>query len=965
MTRSDGPGDGRDEDPREPRERDERDEAQGGGPGTDGVRWHGGVGNTGVAWTPVGPHPSGVNEANEDGDRDRAAEEADDGPFEIGGELYHSAYGRSAGAVLPYDTGEADEGPGWDGLTAPDDRVPGFATFTDDDWAGLLAATDAHGPHEVPEPPQVPEPSEVPEPPQVPEASEVPEPPQVPEASEVPEPPPVPELPYLAAPLVAPPPDFGSSRPPPGPAALSAASEPPRTDRDPEPGAVPPPAPLPGAAPPPPSPSPSPSPPPEPGARIGELLAVLRGAGRKLDAEQALDVLWLARLLPAGGDGAPMAVRAEPSPSAPAVPERPGLGDVKDPAATPEDRLPPGFTPPALYASARQRPVPRAPAEPEPRPAEPRPRPALPVLVPESKALTDQLELGRALRPLRRRRASRDRLEIDVERTVSMLAETRVPDVVQRPVRERWLRLALLVDDGLSMLLWHRLGAELRGLLVRLGAFASLRVHGLDTRARGGPRLRARPFREDSTELPLTGVNDPSGRTLVLVVSDGMGPAWRTGDMHRLLRSWATRGPVAVVHTLPTEMWDASGIHADRWRVTTRATGGANTSWEIADPILPRDLADFDGVPVPVLESTPQSLAQWSRLLVSPGTTVDLSLLARPSRRAPVASAVSLGSAQHFRDAATPEAYRLAAHLAAVAPLSVPVMRLVQEAVPWRAETAHLAEVFLGGLIRPHPAPVPAGEPLPAKHRIFDFTEESKTALLDAVPQAELLLTGRRIGHQLERLAGRSPDFPAWLAHPSGIADLPAGRRPFTHVERRLLSRFGVPLDPSARRLAPPSSRPGDGTGTEGPNAGGGWRPLRPDDPERLGPYRLSGRRRGRRTVVYRGETRTGRKAVLRVPRPDLPAATARLIDAEAEALTRLDGRYAPVLLDRGTEDSTPWLAMTPTRRTTTTPPPGPRSRPGSAIWSTRRPTTARRPSTRCPVSSRPGSSPAPSTSAM
>ncbi|MFF3554341.1 SAV_2336 N-terminal domain-related protein [Streptomyces tsukubensis] len=649
-------------------------------------------------------------------------------------------------------------------------------------------------------------------------------------------------------------------------------------------------------------------PPEPPGARLGELLGVFRAVDRELDAEQVLDVLWLARLLPPGDAGAPLAAPAAEVPP-PAGDEAPGPAPREDPTAGDGEREGPNPGAPALYAAARQRPAPRAGPEPElRRPASRagRPQRALPVLVPESKALTDQLELGRSLRPLRYRRADRDRLEIDIERTVAALAETRVPDVVQRPVRERWLRLVLLVDDGLSMLLWHRLGAELRGLLVRLGAFASLRVHGLDTRARGGPRLRARPFREDSSELPLTGVNDPSGRTLVLVVSDGMGTAWRTGGMHELLRSWAARGPVAVVHTLPPELWEASGIQADRWVVTTRATGGANTSWEISDPVLPRDLAVFDGVPVPVLEATPPSLGRWSKLLVSPGATAELPLLARPSVRAPVAAAATLTSAQHFRDAATPEAYRLAAHLAAVAPLSVPVMRLVQEAVPWRADTSQLAEVFLGGLLRPYPAPVPAGEPLPAKHRVFDFTEESRTALLDAVPQAELLLTGRRIGQQLERLAGRSPDFPAWLAHPSGHADLPAGRRPFTHVEQKLLSRFGVPLDASARRTAPPSD-PAGRTDTAGD---GGWRPLLPDDPVRLGPYRLTDRRPGRRTLVYRGQDRQRRAAVLRVPRPDQPAATVRLLDTEAEALTRLDGRYAPVLLDRGTEGQVPWLAM-------------------------------------------------------
>jgi MinD-like ATPase involved in chromosome partitioning or flagellar assembly len=525
----------------------------------------------------------------------------------------------------------------------------------------------------------------------------------------------------------------------------------------------------------------------------------------------------------------------------------------------------------------------------------------MPVRVPEEKALADQLALARALRPLRRRRDSRHRTEIDEERTAAELAETSLPDVVERPVRERWLHLVLLVDDGLSMLLWHRLGAELRALLERLGAFATTRVLGLDSRSAGMPRLHSRPFGPQSTELPLSTVNDPSGRTLLLVVTDGMGAAWRSGALHRLLGRRAARGPVAVVHTLPPDMWEASGVFAERWQATTRRIGGANTSWEITDPVLPPELTRFDGVPVPVLEPTPASLRDWSRLLASPGTTVELPLLTRPERLGPVAAARDLGNAQHFRDAATPEAYRLAAHLAAVSPLSVPVMRLVQHAVPWQATTAHLAEVFLGGLVRPHPAPVPG--PLPAKHRVFDFTEDTKAVLLDAVPQAELVRTSRRIGRRLEELAGNSPDFPAWLAHPGGPDQVPGSQQPFTSVERRLLTRFGVSFGGTGLGS---DTR----TGADGPGADS-WEPLTDTDPRELGGYRLLGRRRGRRTVVYRAVDAQRIPAVLRLPRPDLPSA-ARLIGVEAEALQRLQGQYAPRLLAADPQGPPAWLAMTP-----------------------------------------------------
>ncbi|MFJ6982287.1 MULTISPECIES: SAV_2336 N-terminal domain-related protein [unclassified Streptomyces] len=638
------------------------------------------------------------------------------------------------------------------------------------------------------------------------------------------------------------------------------------------------------------------------GERLAEVVRVLRAGGHDLDAGQVLDVLWLARRLPPDAelplnrtrDGrAPLA--AAPAPVSapdrePPAPRTPGTG-------TDEADLP-DLTAPSLYGAAR----PTAPLPPVPdiwlrRDTEP--DRAMPVRVPEDKALIGELELGRALRPLRRRRASPHRLEIDEERTATELAETRLPDVVQRPVQERWLHLVLLVDDGLSMLLWHRLGTELRTLLERLGAFATIRVLGLDARPADGPRLHARPFRPESTPVPLSAVNDPSGRTLVLVVSDGMGAAWRTGVLHRLLAAWASRGPTAVLHTLPPDLWEGSGIHAERWQATTRRIGGANTSWEITDPVLPPELAVFDGARVPVLEPTAASLRTWARLLASPGATASLPLLARPGGPATPPASGAREEAQRFRDAATPEAYRLAAHLAAVSPLTVPVMRLVQTAVPWRARTSHLAEVFLGGLMRPHPAPV-AG-PLPAKHQVFDFSETARLVLLDAVPQAELLRTSRRIGRRLEHLAGRSPDFPAWLAHPDGPARLLGGRRPFTSVERRLLTRFGVSFDPE-------TSGAGTGGGQDA-STGDGWSGLTGADPRRLGPYRLRRRRRLRRLTEYDGVDDAGTLALVRTPRGDVPGGPARLIEVEAEALRRLGGTYAPALFAAGPGDSPPWLA--------------------------------------------------------
>ncbi|MGI5454361.1 SAV_2336 N-terminal domain-related protein [Streptomyces sp. CA-249302] len=633
--------------------------------------------------------------------------------------------------------------------------------------------------------------------------------------------------------------------------------------------------------------------------RLSAVLGVLRRAGHELDPQEVLDTLWLAgRLSSPADDQLPLqrALRRTTT-AAPAVAEeRPTAGDdtAEEADITPADSDLTSLNAPELHAAALPPLLPDRVLQTLSDPG----KPALPLLVPEEKALRNELVIGRALRPLKQKHPSPWREELDEAATASRLAEEpRLPDVVMRPTPERWLQLVIVIDDGLSMLLWHRLTAELLTAMQRLGAFRSIEIRGIDTRTAGPPTLHGQPFGADSSTMSPSVLRDPSGKTLVLVVSDGMGAAWRRGAMHDILLHWAACGPVAILHTLSPDHWDGSGIQADRWQATTRRPGGANTSWEITDRVLPRQWVGFTGVPIPVLEPTPDSLRAWTRLLTSPGTTVELPLLARPKRHAPITASREVNSVQHFRDAATPEAYRLAAHLAAVSPVSVPVMRLVQSAVPWRARTSHLAEVFLSGLIHPFPAPVPG--PLPAKHRVFDFTEECKSALLDAVPSGELLRTSRRIGRRLEELAGRSPDFPAWLAHPEGSDTLPAAFPSFTVVERRLMARFGVTLpsptvtSPTHRVVRPPI-----------------WNPLSSQDPANLGPYALRGRRQGGRTTVYLALDRAGEEVAVRTVRPDLPASTEQLLATEAEALRRMNGRYVPALLAASLDGQPPWIAM-------------------------------------------------------
>ncbi|MFI0187343.1 SAV_2336 N-terminal domain-related protein [Streptomyces sp. NPDC017082] len=544
---------------------------------------------------------------------------------------------------------------------------------------------------------------------------------------------------------------------------------------------------------------------------LQRLLNVLADSGAGLSGEELLDALWLAaRLPPAPATALARAARTSGDPPD----DGPHAGDRADGPQDAGDRSvyarPRGASPRARRARGALHGGAVPAADPGRTSAVPPAAPAVSVRSPGEKALgTAELALGRALRPLRTHRPDPRRPELDLPATVRAVAETGLPDIVLRSSDAQGLDLVILVDDGVSMLPWQRLATEIRLLMERSGAFRLVHTFSLDTRAPEGPLLGYRPFGTTPATLPPSAVADPSGRTMLVVLSDGVGRAWRDGRMHRLLGRLAAVGPVAVLHTLPRRMWDGTGIRAEHWRVTTHRQTAANATWRVTDPVLPPALRPFDGVPVPVLAPEPGAVTAWTRLVGSTGTSALLPLLApaprRPRTDAPGAARTRAprepyAEVLRFRSFASAEAYRLAAHLAAVAPLPVPAMQLVRQALGATVDAGHLAEVFLSGLLHR------VGDTdRPPQQWQFDFAEGTRRMLLSAIPPPELVRTTRAVTSRLAELGGGAPTFLAWLPHPDGQDHITAGQRALSWVDQRVMRRLGVPVpDAPAPTAAPP-----------------------------------------------------------------------------------------------------------------------------------------------------------------
>ncbi|MFD3515046.1 NaeI family type II restriction endonuclease [Streptomyces sp. NPDC058657] len=670
---------------------------------------------------------------------------------------------------------------------------------------------------------------------------------------------------------------------------------------------------------------------------ISRVTKVLAESGIELAHEELLDAIWLAGKLPQDSGALARFLGAATAASEHyGEPRRDGATASKADETAQEPTTAAStkkLAPHPLLASAQ-------PSLSQGAQASVELSPAIAVRAPDTSTLgAGQLRLGKSLRPLRQRFPDRGQHELDVTRTVAAIADTGVPETVTRAVRTRWLSLALVVDDGVSMVLWQRLAADVRTLMERAGAFRDVKVYGLDTRS-GTPFLRTSPYRHRGRRLTPKALCEPTGNTLVLVISDGVGEAWLDGAMRQVMDHWGRCGPTAIIQALPSRLWASTGISARRWQVTTHRRGGPTRSWHVNDPDLPPDLVRFDSIPIPVLAPTSAAVADWAGLVASPGGTSLLPLWDAGRARSSSAVADALGgdpakAVLRFREAASADAYRLAAHMAAVAPVTPPVMRLVQAALGPPTDLGHVMEVFLGGLM--HELDAGAVDRLP-HHRRFDFTDEARRVLLSAVSPRELVRTAEAVTRRVEAAVGRAPVFPAWVGHPAGTAVIEDSGRAFGWLREQTLTRLGIPsanAEPVAVTPEPPSGSPeGETENSAGPPVPAaaasdeayveppgeplpiGWVELLPEDPVQLGRFRLRARSAHGwpHLTMYLAEDEDGTVATVRAPvtlHASDPEAARDLVRTEAECLTRMQGMHVPALLGvaASTTGELPWVA--------------------------------------------------------
>lgn len=416
-------------------------------------------------------------------------------------------------------------------------------------------------------------------------------------------------------------------------------------------------------------------------------------------------------------------------------------------------------------------------------------------------ALPASRDIARALVPFKRRVLSQSAREPDEEATAEQAADGGLWLPHMRPAPARWLALAVVTESSASMTVWEPTLRAFRHLLRQHGSFRRYRectLSATDDCAR--IRILAGP-REG--ELHPAELVDPSGRQVILVLTDGHSALWRGQPIADLMRLWGRTGPVAVVNPYPQRYWHRTHLNPHRTQIRAPRPLAPNSRLAVHQPPLWRDQlneAGPSGFPVPLLELSARWIRWWANLVTHPvegwaDASVYFAGDTQPAdriRQEPPRSSKEL--VLRFRSVATPLAFRLATHLAA-APLDLPLIREIQSVMLPQSSPHHLAEVITSDLV----CRVDDG----GSHRL-DFAGGVREVLLSSSTRDDSAQVLRMVARHYE---DRFPDGRAMarvIEAPGQAPDPPitAETLPLARIELSVLRALSGPYAVRADRLA-------------------------------------------------------------------------------------------------------------------------------------------------------------------
>jgi formylglycine-generating enzyme required for sulfatase activity len=427
--------------------------------------------------------------------------------------------------------------------------------------------------------------------------------------------------------------------------------------------------------------------------------------------------------------------------------------------------------------------------------------------VPDAPSLREPIHLARSLQPLMRRIATGRMTILDETATVQRTAEQGICIPVMHSELEPWLDLALVVDESQSMLIWRHTIKDLQRLLTHYGIFRDIRIWGIKPDDAGKElqifsRMGSNHRLASAKELV-----DPTGRRLVLIVSDCVSNIWRKGLIFPALQEWTQKQPLVILQMLPERMWRRTALGlGTSVEFSSSLDGAANR-----DLLVNKKFLFEKRTKIPILTLEPEVAVSWSQMLVGKADAlisgyilpVKLDIDSHPQlqkQQQAIASQDVSQRVQRFRATTSPLGRKLAGLLAAAPFINLPVVRLIQQTLLPQSRSPQVAEVFLGGLLQPKSEISSDTNPDAVEYEFIAV--DCRDILLEDSPVNDSIDVLNAVSRYVAAQMGRSlSEFMAMLKAPS--KDKVENVKPFAELTARILRKLGGEYAQLADELQP------------------------------------------------------------------------------------------------------------------------------------------------------------------
>ncbi len=330
---------------------------------------------------------------------------------------------------------------------------------------------------------------------------------------------------------------------------------------------------------------------------------------------------------------------------------------------------------------------------------------SLPFRTPLVRTLYKDSDLIYALRHFRQKRNSTQNHKFDEERIADYIAKTGIFRTFYQKGFEKRFSLLFVVDVSESMKIWERLINDFIRGIKNYHIFRETTIYYMPTDNREIKLYRKKGL---SGGLNSNWYRNHTKDSITFLLSDMISKAWSSGRVLEELMEWQRYTPLAIIQMLPQRLWNGTKlIDASMGKMSSPKSFSLNSQlYSRAEEILLHEEGNLpELLKIPILNFSEKSLNAYGMMMRSvPNSQISGALFEREDFRGEYQYSkkrLKLNSKERLRNFyryASTQAKELL-ELLAVVPLSLPIIKLVQQKLLPQSSQEHLSEVLMSSII--------------------------------------------------------------------------------------------------------------------------------------------------------------------------------------------------------------------------------------------------------------------------